>query len=108
MSHLRHSQGGEEQPPARHRSIRNLHSADDISIGPPRSLLVGIVTGLLGAGAGVMSLLLFFQVWQPGSYISQQWLPFVFVGAVIGFFLRLEQPLEAAFSRVKNGDDYRR
>ena len=69
---------------------------------------MGMVTGLLGAGAGVMSLLLFFQFWQPESYISQQWLPFVFVGAVIGFFLRLEQPLEAALSRVKNGEDYRR
>jgi len=60
--------------------------------GPPPSLLIGLLTGLVGAGAGVISLLIYFKVFQPASYVSPNWLIFVIAGAVAGFFLRIEQP----------------
>jgi H+/Cl- antiporter ClcA len=65
---------------------------DDSQFDLPPSLFVGIITGLVGAAAAVVSLLVYFKLFQPETYISQRWLIFVFLGTVIGFFLRLERP----------------
>jgi hypothetical protein len=61
--------------------------------GIPPSLTTGLLTGLFGATAGVISLLVYFFFWEPNSYISPDWLIFVAIGVIIGFFLRVEQPL---------------
>lgn len=108
MSDLHVIPGGKESPPGQNNLIENFQPADDMQIGPPPSLLVGIITGVLGAGAAVISLLLFFEIWQPESYISQQWLLFVFAGAIIGFFLRLERSFDEAFSLSRSEEPSRR
>jgi len=107
MSELHEIRGGKETLPAQNNLVSNFEPADDMQLGPPPSLLVGIVTGTLGAGASVISLLLFFKIWQPESYISQQWLLFVFAGAIIGFFLRFERVIDEAFSLSRSGEPSR-
>lgn len=89
---LRVIHGGIDQPSVAHKSVSDLESADPMHFGRPTSLLVGAITSLVGAGCGVISLLLYFRFLQPESYISQQWLIFVLVGAIVGFFMRLERP----------------
>ena len=96
MRDFRVVQGGKDNPTTEPNSPSSLQLADDMQFGPPPSLLVGTITALFGAGAGIASLLLFFTIWQPESHISQQWLMFVLAGAILGFFLRLERPLEQA------------
>ena len=78
-----------------------VEQLDDTQFGVPPSLLVGFVTSLFGAGAGVLSLVIFFYVWNPHSYVSAEWLSFVLIGAVMGFFLRLERPLISELYRRK-------
>lgn len=69
-----------------------FEQTDEAQFGPPPSLLVGILTGLVGAGAGIISLLIYFELFHPASYVAPNWLIFVLAGAVAGFFLRVEQP----------------
>ena len=104
MSNLRIVQSGKEPPRNEHNLADNFRSPDELQFGPPPSLLSGTITGLLGAAAGVVSLMLFFQLWQPEPYVSQEWLIFVVVGAVIGFYMRLERPFVEMFSQV-NGEE---
>ena len=92
MTHLYIIRGGKDDPPSADSSTIDLHSMDDSQFDLPPSLLVGIITGLVGAAAAVVSLLVYFKLFQPETYISQHWLIFVFLGTVIGFFLRLERP----------------
>jgi hypothetical protein len=96
MSDLRIIEGGKHRSPAPGNLTGNRHQADDMQFGAPPSLLTGIITATFGAGAAVISLLVYFEIWRPEPYISQQWLVFVFAGAIIGFFLRLERAIEAA------------
>ena len=97
MTHLYIIRDGKDDPPSAYSSTIDLHSMGNSQFGLPPSLLVGIITGLVGAAAGVVSLLVYFKLFQPEPYISQHWLIFVFVGTVIGFFLRLERsPVEEA------------
>ena len=96
MSDLHVIKGGRDYAHETESSAINLHNADHSQFGPPPSLLVGIVTAILGAAVGVVSLLIFFKLWQPEPYISPQWLSFIILGAIFGFFLRLERPLVKA------------
>ena len=92
MTHLYIIRRGKDDPPSADSSPIDLHSMGDSHFGLPPSLLVGIITGLAGTAAGVVSLLVHFKLYQPETYISQHWLIFVLLGTVIGFFLRLERP----------------
>lgn len=65
---------------------------DDEVFGIPPSLKMGLLTGLVGAAAGGISLFLYFYVWKPDYYVSPDWLIFVALGVIMGFFLRIEQP----------------
>ena len=104
MSDLRIIQGGKESPPTHYVSASDFQPANDVQFGSPPSLLIGTITALLGACAGVASLLVFFTLWQPEAYISQDWLIFVLAGACVGFFLRFERPFEEEFGPKTNGD----
>ena len=61
--------------------------------GMPPNIFVGVITAIFGAGAGAVSLVIFFYVWNPHHYVTPDWLMFVMIGAFAGFFLRLERPL---------------
>lgn len=65
----------------------------DQIFGIPPNPLTALLTGLAGAVAGGISLLIFFYFWEPGYYISPDWLIFVALGGIAGLFLRFEQPL---------------
>lgn len=97
MSHLRVIHGGKEPPPTEHNLPSHPRLSEELRFGKPPRLLAGFVTSLFGAGAGVISLLLFFQLRQPHFYISREWLMFIAAGAVIGFFMRLERPFIELF-----------
>jgi hypothetical protein len=43
-------------------------------------------------------LLIFFQMRNPASYVSLDWLVFVAFGAVAGYFIRFEQPVIKAIA----------
>ena len=86
----------------------DLQPVDELQFGTPPSLLTGTLTGLIGAGAGVISLLLYFQFRQPESYISHHWLIFILAGAAVGTFLRLERPFYEAYYRAKTGRPFYR
>ena len=64
----------------------------DEVFGIPPSLKMGLLTGLVGAAAGGISLFLYFYVWKPDYYVSPDWLIFIALGVIVGFFLRIEQP----------------
>ena len=66
--------------------------ADDV-FGIPPNFTTGLLTGLVGAAAGCISLFLYFYLRQPHLYISPDWLIFVGIGMVAGYFMRVEQPL---------------
>lgn len=74
-------------------SFHTYEQPEDIEFGLPPNLYVGLATGLVGALAGVLSLVIYFQFWDPAPYISPQWLFFAYLGGVVGFFLRMEKPL---------------
>ena len=61
--------------------------------GIPPNLISGFLTGLLGASAGAVSLIVFFYVWEPYHFVSPEWLVFVALGGIVGVFLRIEWPL---------------
>lgn len=66
---------------------------DDLEFGSPPNLLVGIFTGLLGVIAGILSLAIFFQFWRADPHTSPDWLIFVVLGAIAGYFMRIERLL---------------
>jgi hypothetical protein len=61
--------------------------------GIPPNLKTGLLTGLIGTIAGVVSLKIYFFFAEPDHYVAPDWLIFVALGAIAGFFLRLEQPI---------------
>jgi hypothetical protein len=61
----------------------------------PPSMRVGALTSVFGAFAGGISLLLFARLWQPYHFLSAEWLIFVSIGAVAGFYLRIERAFTA-------------
>ena len=82
----------------------------DEVFGAPPNLLMGLLTGLVGAVAGVVSLICYFYAWQPHYYISPDWLVFVALGLIVGFFMRLERPFFRALyhyetQRFQQADD---
>ncbi len=62
------------------------------AFGFPPSLKTGLLTGLVGAAAGGVSLFFYFLLWKPDYYVSPDWLIFIALGVIAGFFLRIEQP----------------
>jgi hypothetical protein len=66
---------------------------DDEVFGIPPNPITGLLTGLLGASAGAVSIIVFFYVWEPYHFVSRDWLVFVALGGTIGVFLRIEWPL---------------
>jgi hypothetical protein len=64
----------------------------DEVFGIPPSLRTGLLTGLVGAAAGGVSLFFYFYLWKPEYYVSPDWLIFIALGLIVGFFLRIEQP----------------
>lgn len=101
MSHLRVIRGGKEPPPAEYCSSNHLQHFHELHFGPPPSLFIGTVTSLVGACAGFVSLVLFFLMRQPDLYISREWLMFVAAGAIVGAFMRLEQPFVSLFGQIR-------
>ena len=74
---------------------------DDEVFGSPPNLITGFLTGLVGAVGGSLSLPIYFYFREPDHYISPEWLIFVALGVIIGFFLRIEQPLYREYYRRK-------
>ena len=66
---------------------------DDEIFGIPPNLRTGLLTAFIGTVAGAFSLPIYFMLWEPDHYISPEWLVFVALGTITGFFLRFEQPL---------------
>ena len=64
---------------------------DDPIFGLPPSRMVGILTGLVGFATGVLSLIIFFFLFRPDSPITPDWLVFLLIGSVAGYFLRFER-----------------
>jgi hypothetical protein len=71
--------------------------------GAPTNLLFGVISASFGALGGVVSLVVFFELFSPYPYISTDWAVFVGIGAVIGYFLRIERPFLAIFGRLARG-----
>ena len=74
--------------------------AEDVEFGLPPNLYIGFATGLVGAAAGLLSLAIFFLIWDPAPYESAGWLRFIFLGAIAGFFMRMEKTLPKAVGHV--------
>ena len=90
MPHLRVIQGGRDQPTNQSDAVYKC--IDDGIFGIPPDTVTGLLTGMLGACAGFVSLIVFFYFVEPHHYISPEWLVFVALGGVIGVFLRIERP----------------
>lgn len=88
MRHLRVIQGGRELPTNRTNAVYDC--VDDEIFGIPPNLIIGLLTGLIGACAGVASLIVFFYFFEPYHYVSGDWLAFVALGGTVGIFLRIE------------------
>lgn len=73
----------------------------DIEFGIPKNLYFGLVSAALGAAAGLMSLICYFHFSSPDLYISPQWLMFIAAGAVVGFFMRIERPLQQHYEAAQ-------
>ena len=84
-------QGHRERPTNRSDAV--YQCADDEVFGIPPNLITGFLTGLLGASAGAVSLIVFFYIWEPVYFVSREWLVFVALGGTVGIFLRIEWPL---------------
>lgn len=91
MPHLRVIQGGRELPTNRSDAV--YECVDDEVFGIPPNLMTGLLTGLLGVCAGVVSLIVFFYFLEPYQYLSPDWLVFVALGGTVGAFLRIERAL---------------
>ena len=95
-----------QTPSSKTAEIRD--QLDEPEFGMPPRLIVGALTALFGAAAGMLSLMIFFYTWGPEHYISRQWLVFVLIGSVAGFFLRIERPIIREFYRLRlksSGDE---
>lgn len=92
MPRLKVIQGGRDCSLKDDTADFQYDQADEGQFGPPPSILVGFLTSLVGAAAGIVSLLIYFKLFDPASYISRDWLIFVFAGAAAGIFLRVEHP----------------
>lgn len=88
---MRVIQGGRELPTNRSDVVYDC--VDDEVFGIPPNPITGLLTGLLGASAGAVSIIVFFYVWEPYHFVSRDWLVFVALGGTIGVFLRIEWPL---------------
>jgi hypothetical protein len=99
---LRVIQGGQERPTDRSDALDDY--VDDEVFGIPPNLISGFLTGLLGASAGAISLIVFFHVREPYHYVSLEWLIFVALGGAIGFFLRIEWSLVRAIRHCEAGN----
>lgn len=75
------------------RSDAGYNCVDDEVFGIPPNPITGLLTGLLGASAGAVSLIVFFFVWEPYHFVPRDWLVFVALGGTVGVFLRIEWPL---------------
>lgn len=64
---------------------------DDPIFGLPPSRIVGMLTGLVGLATGVLSLIIFFFLFRPDSPITADWLVFLMIGSIAGYFLRFER-----------------
>ena len=73
---------------------------DEIHFGRPPNLAIGCFTGLAGAAASIVSLFLYFVVFDPLSYFSWDWLLFLVAGTTAGFFLRIEELIVKDIERV--------
>jgi len=91
VPHLRVIQGGRELPTNLTGTVYDCEDGEVFGI--PPNLTTGLLTGLLGACAGVASLLVFFYFFEPYHYVSPDWLAFVALGGTVGIFLRVEWPL---------------
>ncbi len=67
-----------------------FHREDEIHFGRPPNLAIGCLTGLAGIAAGIVSLLVYFLLFDSLSQFSRDWLLFPVAGAIAGFFLRIE------------------
>ena len=88
---MRVIQGSRELPTNRSDAVYDC--VDDEVLGIPPNLMTGLLTGLLGVNAGVVSLIVYFYFSEPYHYISPDWLAFVALGGTVGAFLRIERPL---------------
>lgn len=100
MPELRVIDGGNDFADAASAAFDQYNEIDDVEFALPPNLYVGLVTGLIGAAAGLVSLIIYFHLWDPAPYISPQWLTFAALGATAGFFLRLEAALPQLFLRT--------
>ena len=96
---MRVIQGHRERPTNRSDAV--YECVDDEVFGIPPNLITGFVTGLLGASAGAVSLIVFFYIWEPFHFVSREWLAFVAFGGTVGVFLRIEWPLIRAIRNRK-------
>ena len=71
---------------------------DDIVFSPPPNFLFGVLTSLLGGGAGVLSLLIFFSLRNPVETAAPDLLLGIALGAAAGYFIRFEQPFIRALA----------
>jgi hypothetical protein len=65
---LRVIQGGQERPTDRSDALDDY--VDDEVFGIPPNLITGFLTGLFGASAGAISLIVFFHVREPSHYVD--------------------------------------
>jgi hypothetical protein len=101
MPVLRIIDGGKDTAPPNFNPIDKYTEIDDINFSPPPNLYIGLLTSLLGAAAGLISLVLFFGFQQPELYVSPEWLVFIAIGGLFGFYLRLEQPITQYFRATR-------
>ena len=90
VSHLRVLQGGRELPTNQSDAVYDY--VNDEVFGIPPNLKTGLLTGLLGACAGLVSLIVFVYFSESHHYVSRNWLAFVALGGAVGIFLRIEWP----------------
>ena len=88
---MRVIQGGRELPTNRSDAVYDC--VDDEVFGIPPNPMTGLLTGLLGVCAGVVSLIFFFYMMEPNNYVSPDWLVFAALGGTVGVFLRIERSL---------------
>ena len=71
---------------------------DEVVFSPPPNFLFGVLTSLLGGGAGVVSLLIFYSLRTPVETVAPDLLLGVALGAAAGYFIRFEQPFIRALA----------
>ena len=69
--------------------------------GLPPSWVVGLLTAMVGAIAGLFSLLIFFCFQPQIDGSPMHWLAFIALGGIAGFFLRIEHPIIQIIYQIK-------